>query len=80
MSAENNETGGSLADRITKPDEASQPTTTTGTSSNPQLLRMLYNLRDCFFAKEFSIGRMAAGFISWITRYHTVMNCGSYPT
>ncbi|CEJ56584.1 ATP-dependent RNA helicase dbp5 [Penicillium brasilianum] len=29
MSTENNETGGSLADRITKPDEASEPATTT---------------------------------------------------
>jgi hypothetical protein len=56
MSAENNETGGSLADRITKPDEASQPTTTTGTSSNPQSLRILYNLHDSFSRKHSPLG------------------------
>jgi hypothetical protein len=46
MSTENNEAGGSLADRITKPDEASQPAPTTGTSSNPQLLRALLPFPD----------------------------------
>lgn len=56
MSAENNETGGSLADRITKPDEASQPTATTGTSSNPQLLRILHNPHDPFERKNFPLG------------------------
>ena len=44
MSTENTETAGSLADRITKPDESVQPATSNGMSLDPQSPRTLFSL------------------------------------
>lgn len=71
MSTDNAETGGSLADRITKPDEAPQPTPTTGTSSNPLLLRILSSIFRHGLENGSSIG-MPTRLLSQLMQGHSV--------